>query len=133
MQWLMLQQDEPRDYVIATGRQFSVRDFVDEAAKGLGLVLEWKGKGVEETGIVAGIDASVFSRLHSSVSSFEPDVAVGDVIVKVDPRYFRPTEVETLLGDPAMAKEELGWEPATTFEQMVAEMVQGGFCSGSQG
>ncbi|MBY0575264.1 MAG: GDP-mannose 4,6-dehydratase [Gallionellaceae bacterium] len=102
MQWLMLQQEQPEDFVIATGVQYSVRQFVDAAAKELGIQITWQGQGVEER----GIDRS------------------GKTIVKVDPRYFRPTEVDTLLGDPAKAKEKLGWSPKTTFEQLVSEMVR---------
>jgi GDPmannose 4,6-dehydratase len=101
-QWLMLQQDKPEDFVIATGVQYSVRQFVDAAAKELGIQITWQGQGVQETG----------TDQH------------GKVIVKVDPRYFRPTEVETLLGDPTKAKEKLGWTPKTTFDELVAEMVR---------
>lgn len=102
MQWLMLQQDKPEDFVIATGVQYSVRDFVNAAAKELGLQIRWDGLGVSEKGY---------------------DLK-GKVIVAVDPRYFRPTEVETLLGDPSKAKEKLGWVPTTTFDELVAEMVR---------
>ena len=102
MQWLMLQQNEPDDYVIATGKQFSVREFVEVAAKELGIGINWEGQGVDEKGY---------------------DTESGKCIVAVDPRYFRPTEVETLLGDPTKAKERLGWVPKITFEEMVAEMV----------
>ena len=102
MQWLMLQQESAEDFVIATGVQFSVRDFVDAAAKELDIKVTWKGTGVDET----GTDEK------------------GNVIVKVDPRYFRPTEVETLLGDPTKAKEKLGWTPKTTFQELVSEMVR---------
>jgi len=102
MQWLMLQQEKPEDFVIATGVQYSVRDFVDTAAKELGIVIRWEGAGVEEK----GYDAA------------------GTCIVAVDPRYFRPTEVETLLGDPTKAKEKLGWTPQTSFAELVAEMVR---------
>jgi GDPmannose 4,6-dehydratase len=101
-QWLMLQQDKPEDFVIATGVQYSVRQFVDAAAKELGIQISWQGQGVDETG----------TDQH------------GKVIVKVDPRYFRPTEVETLLGDPSKAKKKLGWTPKTTFDELVAEMVR---------
>lgn len=101
MQWLMLQQDKPEDFVIATGVQYSVRDFVDTAAKELDITIRWEGKGVDEK----GYDAE------------------GKCIVQVDPRYFRPTEVETLLGDPTKAKEKLGWTPKISFEELVAEMV----------
>jgi len=102
MQWLMLQQDQPEDFVIATGVQYSVRQFVDTAAKELGIDIKWAGQGVEETGTDQ----------------------YGNVIVKVDPRYFRPTEVETLLGDPSKAKAKLGWTPKTSFQELVTEMVR---------
>ncbi|MEK7323066.1 MAG: GDP-mannose 4,6-dehydratase [Pseudomonadota bacterium] len=103
MQWLMLQQDQPEDFVIATGEQHSVRDFVNAAASELGIVVVWKGAGVEEKGI---------------------DKATGRCIVAVDPRYFRPTEVETLLGDASKAKAKLGWAPKIKFKELVAEMVR---------
>ena len=103
MQWLMLQQDEPEDYVIATGKQYSVREFVETAARCIDVEVEWQGSGTDEKGI---------------------NKATGDIIVEVDPRYFRPTEVETLLGDPSKAKEKLGWVPRTTFEDMVKEMIE---------
>jgi GDPmannose 4,6-dehydratase len=111
-QWLMLQQDEPEDFVIATGKQYSVRAFVDAAANELGIKLCWEGVGVDEIGVV------------DSVSSETVKVKNGDIIVKVDPRYFRPAEVETLLGDPTKAKEKLGWEPKVAFEELVTEMVR---------
>ena len=101
MQWLMLQQDEPEDFVIATGKQFSVRDFVDAAARELDLVIDWEGEGIEEKGY-----------------------SDGKCVVAVDPRYFRPTEVESLLGDASKAREKLGWVPITTFEELVSEMVR---------
>ena len=102
MQWLMLQQDQPEDFVIATGVQYSVRDFVNAAAKELCLEIRWEGQGVEEKGY---------------------DIN-GKCVVSVDPRYFRPTEVETLLGDPSKAREKLGWVPKTHFDELVAEMVR---------
>ena len=102
MQWLMLQQEQPEDFVIATGVQYSVRDFVNAAAKELGIALRWEGQGVDEK----GCDAA------------------GKCIVAVDPRYFRPTEVETLLGDPSKAKQKLGWTPKISFDELVAEMVR---------
>jgi GDPmannose 4,6-dehydratase len=102
MQWLMLQQEQPEDFVIATGVQYSVRDFVDAAAKEIGIAVTWQGHGVDET----GTDQQ------------------GKVIVKVDPRYFRPTEVETLLGDASKARDKLGWTPQTSFAELVAEMVR---------
>ncbi|MGI9213667.1 MAG: GDP-mannose 4,6-dehydratase [Methylococcaceae bacterium] len=111
MQWLMLQQDQPEDFVIATGRQYSVRYFVELAAAELGITLEWTGEGIEETGRVATI--------KKGDSRLKP----GDVIVAVDPKYFRPTEVETLLGDPTRAREKLGWYPKTSLEELVSEMV----------
>jgi GDPmannose 4,6-dehydratase len=101
MMWLMLQQDQPKDYVIATGHQYSVREFVERAAERLGIGLQWKGEGVDEQ----GLDAE------------------GRAIVAVDPRYFRPAEVETLLGDASKARSDLGWEPRTSFPELVSEMV----------
>ncbi len=114
MQWLMLQQDGPEDFVIATGKQYSVRDFVNAAAAELGIALRWQGKGVEEIGIVDSFEKEIS----------DCGVKVGNTIVRVDPRYFRPTEVETLLGDPTKAKEKLGWQPKTSFQQLVAEMMR---------
>ena len=113
MMWLMLQQDTAEDYVIASGTQHSVRDFVNAAAKEIGLTLNWQGEGVEEVGIVASIDGNMAPALN-----------IGDKIVVVDPAYFRPTEVETLLGDASKAKTKLGWSTKITFEEMVAEMVR---------
>lgn len=112
MQWLMLQQERPQDFVIATGKQYSVRQFIEWTAAELGIALEWRGKGVDEVGVVASVQGE-----HA------PSVKVGDVIVAVDPRYFRPAEVETLLGDPAKAKQLLGWEPEITAQDMCREMV----------
>jgi GDPmannose 4,6-dehydratase len=112
MQWLMLQQDAPEDYVIATGRQYSVRHFVETAARELGIGIAWQGEGVHERGVIAAI--------HGDKA---PGVVVGQPIVAVDPQYFRPTEVDTLLGDPGKARRRLGWEPRTSFEAMVQEMV----------
>jgi GDPmannose 4,6-dehydratase len=112
MQWMMLQQDHAEDFVIATGVQFSVRQFIQWSAAELGLTLRFEGKGVEEQAIVAAIEGDD-----------APAVSVGDVVVQIDPRYFRPTEVETLLGDPTKAKEKLGWVPEITVQEMCAEMV----------
>lgn len=112
MQWLMLQQDKPEDFVIATGVQYSVRQFVDVAAQELGIKLEWRGHGVDESAVIISIEGDKV-----------PGVAVGKTIVKVDPKYFRPTEVETLLGDPTNARVKLGWTPTTTFASMVQEMM----------
>ena len=105
MMWLMLQQDNPEDFVIATGEQYSVRDFVLAAAKALDMELTFEGEGLEEV-------------------AKDKD---GNVVVSVDPRYFRPTEVETLLGDATKAKEKLGWTPRTSFDELVAEMVTSDF------
>ena len=113
MQWLMLQQDQPDDFVIATGRQYSVRQFIQWSAQYLGFELQFEGEGVDEVGRVARV------LNESSAKAVKP----GQVVVRVDPRYFRPTEVETLLGDPSKAKQKLGWEPVITTEQMCAEMV----------
>ncbi len=112
MQWMMLQQERPQDFVIATGRQISVRDFIRMTAENLGLRIQFEGKGVNERGIVAEIRGND-----------APALKVGDTVVAVDPRYFRPAEVETLLGDPSKAKRELGWVPEITVEEMCAEMV----------
>lgn len=112
MQWMMLQQDVADDFVIATGKQISVREFVRISAQELGVTLEFTGEGVEEIATVTAIEGDNASALK-----------VGDVIVQVDPRYFRPAEVETLLGDPTKAKEKLGWVPEITVEEMCAEMV----------
>lgn len=114
MQWLMLQQEQPDDFVIATGVQYSVRQFVEFAAAELGITLRWEGTGVNEVGIVDSISD------QSPVTNHQ---LPGKTIVAVDPRYFRPTEVESLLGDPTKAKEKLGWVPKTTLQEMVSEMV----------
>lgn len=111
MQWLMLQQNKPEDFVIATGVQYSVRDFVDAAANELGITLDWKNTGINEQGIVNSAPANEYS------------IKPGQIIVKVDSRYYRPTEVETLLGDPSKAKEKLGWSPKISFEELVSEMM----------
>jgi GDPmannose 4,6-dehydratase len=103
MQWLMLQQEAPEDFVIATGKQYSVREFVETAARSVGIEMRWDGEGVDERGYAAD---------------------TGACIVAVDPRYFRPTEVETLLGDPTKAREKLGWAPQTSFEELVEEMMR---------
>lgn len=113
MQWLMLQQAEPEDFVIATGEQHSVRDFVRMAAADLGITLRFEGDGVDEYAVVEAVSGDD-----------APGVAPGDVVMHVDPRYFRPAEVETLLGDPTKAREKLGWEPEISVQEMCAEMVQ---------
>ena len=114
MQWLMLQQPwgQPEDFVIATGVQYSVREFVQMAAAELGIAVRFEGEGVDEVGVVERVEGR------------ETRVSPGDVIVRVDPRYFRPTEVETLLGDPSKAREKLGWAPKTTLAALVKEMVR---------
>ncbi len=114
MQWLMLQQEKPDDYVIASGVQHSVRQFVKRAAAELGLSLRWEGEGIDEVGVIDAI---------SNSSLLTPHCSTDQVIVRVDPRYFRPTEVETLLGDASKAKKELGWEPKISFDELVKEMV----------
>jgi len=111
MQWLMLQQEQPEDFVIATGVQYSVRQFVEFAAKEVGVTLTFEGEGVNEIGVVSKVEGDL-ARCR-----------VGEVIVRVDPRYFRPTEVETLLGDPSKAKAKLGWVPTTTLPELVKEMM----------
>jgi GDPmannose 4,6-dehydratase len=112
MQWLMMQQDQPEDFVIATGVQYSVRQFIAWSAAELGITLRFEGKGVDEVAIVSSIEGNK-----------APSLKVGDIVVRVDPRYFRPTEVETLLGDPSKAKAKLGWVPEITVQEMCAEMV----------
>ncbi len=112
MQWMMLQQDKPDDFVIATGKQYSVREFIVWSAAELGVTLEFDGEGVDERAVVAAV-----------AGNMAPALKPGDVILRIDPRYFRPAEVETLLGDPTKAKEKLGWEPQITAQEMCAEMV----------
>ena len=112
MQWMMLQQQQAEDFVIATGVQYSVRQFIEKSATQLGITLRFEGQGVEERAVVAGIQGDK-----------APALKVGDTIVRVDPHYFRPAEVETLLGDPSLAKQDLGWIPQITLDEMVQEMV----------
>jgi GDPmannose 4,6-dehydratase len=112
MQWLMLQQEKPEDYVIATGEQFSVRDFISWTAEELGIVLRFEGRGIEERAVVDAV-----------LSDLAPAIKPGDVIIRIDPRYFRPAEVETLLGDPSKAREKLGWRAEITARATCAEMV----------
>jgi GDPmannose 4,6-dehydratase len=118
MQWLMLQQDSAEDYVIATGVQYSVRQFVQMSAKELGIELVFEGEGVNEVGRVEKVTEAALTNGHKA------KLKAGDVVVRVDPRYFRPTEVETLLGDASKAKAKLGWSPKTTLAELVAEMVK---------
>ncbi|AUQ52905.1 GDP-mannose 4,6-dehydratase Gmd [Phaeobacter inhibens] len=113
MQWMMLQQEAPEDFVIATGKQYSVRQFITWSAQELGLTLAFSGEGVEEIATVTAIEGDM-----------APALKVGDVVLRIDPRYFRPAEVETLLGDPTKAKQKLGWVPEITTEEMCAEMVR---------
>ena len=113
MQWMMLQQDEPEDFVIATGVQYSVREFILWTANELGIELEFEGTGVDE-----------IARVVSMTGDKAPALSVGDVVMRINPRYFRPAEVDTLLGDPTRAKEKLGWVPAITAKEMCAEMVE---------
>jgi GDPmannose 4,6-dehydratase len=112
MQWMMLQQDTPEDFVIATGKQYSVREFIRMSAAELGIELAFTGSGLDEVGTVVSV-----------TSDMAPAVKPGDVVLRIDPRYFRPAEVETLLGDPTKAREKLGWEPQITAQEMCAEMV----------
>ncbi len=112
MQWLMLQQETPEDFVIATGKQYSVRQFIEWSASELGLVLEFSGEGVEELAIVREV-----------VGDKAPALKAGDIVMRINPRYFRPAEVDTLLGDPSKAKQKLGWEPETSVQDLCAEMV----------
>ena len=111
-QWLMLQQDKPEDFVVSTGEQHSVREFIEVTAKRLGFVLKWEGNGVDEVGVVHTVDSS-------ETTAPKP----GAIIVRVNPRYFRPTEVDTLLGDPSRAKQILGWQSKTSFKNLVYEMI----------
>ena len=148
MMWLMLQQDTPEDFVIATGEQHSVREFIDETAKTIGLTLAWEGEGVNETGSVASFDVSVIKDLLARQMQGEqtatgeafisdtlaritanPTLKPGSVIIRIDPRYFRPTEVETLLGDATKAKTKLGWEPEIRFAELVREMLEEDFAA----
>jgi len=112
MQWMMLQQDQPEDFVIATGEQYSVRQFIQWSAAELGITLKFEGKGVNEIGIVSSV-----------IGNKAPSIKLGDIIVRIDARYFRPTEVETLLGDPTKAKQKLGWVPEIKVQEMCAEMI----------
>ncbi len=121
-QWLILQQEEPDDYVIATGEQHSVREFCERAFNDLGIQLEWKGKGVSEQGVIAGIQPSPLLEKYSKQCKL-PALQPGRVLVQVDPNYFRPSEVETLLGNPTKAKQNLNWQPEISFEELIAEMI----------
>ena len=113
MQWLMLQQDSPEDFVIATGFQVTVREFIKRAASKLGVEIEFEGNDIGEVGVVSRV-----------VGDLAPNIQVGDIVVRIDPRYYRPTEVETLLGDPSKAKALLGWVPEITLDEMIDEMMR---------
>ncbi len=144
MQWMMLQQDKPKDFVIATGVQYSVREFIEKSAEKLGITIRWEGEGVNEVGVIDSLDSSLVahysslsagqgdshsalstqnSELNKTLRTENSELRTGSIIVKIDPRYFRPAEVETLLGDPSLAKEELGWVPEITLDEMIDEMV----------
>ena len=132
MQWLMLQQDHPEDFVIATGQQYSVRQFINWTAEALGMQLRWQGEGVNEVGYAVIPSAVIASEARQSMSPDPLDCHVANAprndeaelpIIRIDPRYFRPTEVQTLLGDPSKAKQKLGWVPEITAQQMCQEMV----------
>jgi GDPmannose 4,6-dehydratase len=112
MQWLMLQQEKPEDFVIATGVQYTVREFIQKSANQLGITLQFDGTAEKEKAVVKNISGDQ-----------APALSVGDVVMQIDPRYYRPTEVENLLGDPTKAKEKLGWIPEITLDQMIVEMV----------
>ena len=115
MQWLMLQQDEPEDFVIATGKQYSVRQFIEMSANELGINIKWEGRGEDEIGSI-NLSSPILNTQQTALKA-------GDIIFRIDPRYFRPTEVETLLGDPGKAKEKLGWVPEITLQEVCKEMV----------
>jgi GDPmannose 4,6-dehydratase len=117
MQWLMLQQDTPDDFVIATGVQYSVREFVEQSARRLGVTLRWEGTAENEVGIVESVEGD-------DIATRCPSIKPGQTIIRVDPRYYRPTEVETLLGDPTKAMDKLGWKLEISFDQMVDEMIE---------
>ena len=122
-QWLMLQQDEPEDYVIATGKQYSVKEFCQKAFNEVGIRLEWRGGGASQEGIITSVEPSAVLEPHLAFCPRKQSLQPGKAVVLVDPRYFRPTEVETLLGDASKARAKLGWEPEISFETMVQEMV----------
>jgi GDPmannose 4,6-dehydratase len=115
MQWMMLQQEQPDDFVIATGKQYSVRQFIEMSANELGINIKWQGSGIDETGLIDGSSPILNTE--------QKNLKASDTIFRIDPRYFRPTEVETLLGDPSKAKEKLGWVPEITVQEMCKEMV----------
>jgi GDPmannose 4,6-dehydratase len=122
-QWLILQQDEPDDYVIATGEQHSVRKFCELAFSEAGIKIEWKGKGISEVGLIQDINPSAMSKKYDRREQMR-GLHKGQTVVAIDPRYFRPTEVDTLLGDPTKARKKLGWKQKVSFDQMVSEMIE---------
>jgi GDPmannose 4,6-dehydratase len=130
-QWLILQQEKPDDFVIATGEQHSVREFCDIAFAQVGIQLKWEGEGAEEKGIIDEIHSSPLIDKHNS-TKISSHLKKGKALISVDPRYFRPTEVETLLGDPAKSKTILGWKTEISFEEMVNEMVENDFLEASR-
>jgi GDPmannose 4,6-dehydratase len=117
--WLMLQQKKPDDYVIATGESHSVREFVEMAFREIGVEIQWKGKGAKEVGVISEVRGQ-----RSEVGGQDQAVRAGDVVVEVDRRYFRPTEVDELLGDSSKARKSLGWEPKISFQEMISAMVK---------
>ena len=112
MQWLMLQQKKPKDYVISTGIQSSIREFVNKSCAKLGIKIKWTGRGLKETAVVTKVDKEL-----------SPKISTGDIIIKVDKKYFRPSEVQELLGDSSKARRELKWKPSITLDQLVSEMI----------
>lgn len=135
--WLMLQQSEPDDYVLATGETHSVREFCERAFAEVGIQLRWIGEGVDEKGVIESIDRDrtclyieKLKEKHPDLREFKLDLShlrIGDAIVEIDPRYFRPTEVDTLIGDPSKAMTKLGWKPEVTFEQLIKIMIEHDF------
>lgn len=129
MMWRILQQDEPEDYVIATGRQYAVREFVTRAAAELGICIEWQGTGLNEKGVVNQVDQGKITHLQERITRYARTFPTripkkGEIIVEIDPRYFRPAEVETLLGDAAKARSKLGWNPRVGLDELVSEMIE---------
>ena len=121
MQWLMMQQEKPEDFVIATGKKYTVRQFIEFTCAAIGITLRWVGQGIHETAVVQDIDTV---KIAEELGNESCKINAGDVIVRVDPYYFRPTEVDVLIGDPSKAKEKLGWEPKITLVDMISEMIK---------
>ena len=122
-QWLILQQEEPDDYVIATGKQYSIRELCEQAFLEVGVSLEWKGKDADEKGVIADMQPSALLKKYDRRAQLR-ELRPGQTVISIDPRYFRPTEVETLLGDPSKAKRKLGWKQKISFKEMIKEMVE---------